>query len=131
VIRARRVADLDALIRDRVQRPLVIALDGRSGTGKSTLAAELAGTHDGVVITADDFYVGDDRWRSLEAAERASRVIDWRRLRAEVLEPLRAGRPASWQTFDWGRGGGLTERRLSAARVRPRESFDVVLDRVG
>ena len=44
-------------------------------------------------------------------------AIDWRRLRAEVLEPLLAGRPASWRAFDWGRGQGLSERVLTCDPV--------------
>jgi uridine kinase len=32
---------------------------------------------------------------------------DWRRLRAEALEPLRAGRGATFRRFDWERGHGL------------------------
>ena len=35
------------------------------------------------------------------------RYYDWRRLRAQALEPLRARRPAAFRRFDWERGGGL------------------------
>jgi uridine kinase len=34
-------------------------------------------------------------------AERVAEVINWRRLRAEALEPLLAGRTASWHAFDF------------------------------
>lgn len=98
-------------------RPLLVALDGRSGTGKTTLARELALCTGGRHITADDFWAGgpDDVWASLPPAERAERAIDWRRLRAQVLEPLRAGRPARWHTFDWQRGQGLSPQPLTCA----------------
>jgi uridine kinase len=99
------VSELDRLIakrRERLNRPVLVAVDGRSGTGKSTLAAEVAERYRGGCITADDFWSGgaEDYWQALAPDERADRAIDWRRLRAEVLEPLLAGRPASWRTFN-------------------------------
>ena len=39
--------------------PLVVALDGRSGTGKSTLAAALALEADACLVHGDDFYSPD------------------------------------------------------------------------
>jgi uridine kinase len=44
--------------------PVVVALDGRSGTGKSTLAKQLAATVGAVIINCDDFYAGgtDEEW---------------------------------------------------------------------
>lgn len=89
------VRRLDEL-RQRDDRPRLVAVDGRSGVGKSTLVAELALRCGGAVICADDFYAGgsDTHWLSLPPATRAAAVIDWRRLRTTVLEPLlSAGRP--------------------------------------
>jgi hypothetical protein len=50
------------------------------------------------VVVGDDFYAGgeDADWAPRTPQERASEVIDWRRLRRDVLEPLLAGRPTSW-----------------------------------
>lgn len=106
--------ELDSLIRERCQlgqRPLLVALDGRSGVGKTTLAAGLAERHDATVIVADDFYSGgsDDDWRRLAAPDRVALVIDWRRLRSEVLEPLLGGRTARWRAFDWQSEQGMSE----------------------
>ncbi|HQR17829.1 MAG TPA: hypothetical protein PK948_05645 [Gemmatimonadales bacterium] len=87
------------------ERPLVVAIDGRSGSGKSTLAALLAPLVDGVVVPADDFFASEiatSGWEARSAAERAADALDWRRLRTEALEPLRAGRPATWHSFDFG-----------------------------
>ena len=90
--------------------PVFIGIDGRSGVGKSTLAAavstNLAEPEDRAgrvtVIEGDDFYVGGsaevwDRWT---AAEKAERVIDWRRQR-DVLRALRGVGVATWHPFDW------------------------------
>lgn len=103
-----------AQLRERLDRPVVVALDGRSGVGKSAVAGALAARHGGCVITADDFWSGgeDGHWAVLAPEERASLAIDWRRLRTEVLEPLRDGRRASWRTFNWQAGEGLSEHEL-------------------
>ena len=94
---------------------MLVALDGRSGTGKSTLAAELAARHQGQAIVSDDFWTGGDdaHWLSLSPKQRAEEAIDWQRLRKEALEPLLAGRPTSWHPFNWETGQGLSDRRVS------------------
>ena len=83
--------------------------------GKSTLAQELARRVGGRVAVTDDFWVGgsDEVWAARTPSERAARAIDWRRLRAEVLEPLLAGRRAAWRTFNWQRGEGLSDQILT------------------
>lgn len=89
---------------------LIVALDGRSGAGKSSIAAALvdefgldqAGRPVVSVIEGDQFYAGGshEQWDRWSAAEKANRVIDWGRQRA-VLEALRAIGEASWHGFDW------------------------------
>ena len=103
--------------------PLLVALDGRSGTGKSTLAALLAGQLDATVVDGDDFYPGgtDAEWDARSPAEKAALVIDWRRLRAEALAPLLAGRPAAWHPFDFQAGHGL------AAHIVTRDPARVIV----
>lgn len=95
--------------------PILVALDGRSGSGKSTIAKIIAVRLGGVEITADDFYAGgsDDEWDGRSSQEKVSMVIDWRRLRSEVLEPLLAGRRASWHPFDWNAGKGLAAHYIN------------------
>jgi uridine kinase len=36
-----------------------------------------------------------------------AQYYDWRRIRAEAVQPLKAGRRATFRRFDWERGGGL------------------------
>jgi len=102
--------DIEALVeRRRAARiaPLLVALDGASGSGKSTLAALLTDALDAAWVPGDDFYaahVPDAEWARCSAAEKVDRCIDWRRLRTEALEPLRAGRPARWLRLDFDRG---------------------------
>ncbi|MEM7118795.1 MAG: zeta toxin family protein [Chloroflexota bacterium] len=87
--------------------PLLVAIDGGSGSGKSTLAALVAQEIDAVVVPGDDFYAAhtpDAAWDSYTAAERARDCINWRRLRAEALEPLLSGQTARWHPFDFATG---------------------------
>lgn len=86
-----------------VKTPLVVAFDGRSGTGKSTLARQLATKVGACVIESDDFYSGGslDVWASRTPEQNASVCIDWQRLKTEALEPLLAGKTARWHAFDW------------------------------
>lgn len=85
------------------RNPLLVALDGRSGIGKSTIARAIARRVEGVIVVGDDFYSGgtDDAWSGLSAEEKVERVIDWQRMRAQVLEPLLAKQPASWHPLDF------------------------------
>jgi uridine kinase len=111
----------------RTTRPLLVAFDGRSGTGKSTVAATVAAALDAAVVEGDDFYAGGTRaeWSSWSPEERAAHCIDWRRLRREALEPLLAGHTTSWHPFDWDEMTGLAD---APRRCHPRPI--VILDGV-
>lgn len=96
-----------ALRRWRAGRPICVALDGASGTGKSTLAACVASQLDLALIPLDDFFaadIPDSAWDTFTVAERLERVFDWQRVRENVLLPLRAGQPARWYAFDFVSG---------------------------
>lgn len=93
--------------------PYLVGIDGRAGTGKTTLAGVLAehlgrdGT-DVAVVHLDEVYPG---WDGLAAAVPT--------LVRDVLAPLRAGRPARWRLWDWAADapGGWAERGPAAAVV--------------
>lgn len=79
----------------------VIAIDGKSGTGKSTLAEQLAEMLDAVVIKCDDFYTGGNssRWKSLSIEEMNDTVINWRYIKDRILVPLKDSKTVSWTPF--------------------------------
>lgn len=83
---------------------IVVGIDGRSGAGKTTLAAAITALASTpvTVIEGDLFYAGgrDETWDRRSAMEKVDWVIDWRRQRP-VLEALRAGEPVRWHRFDW------------------------------
>ncbi len=90
---------------------ILVALDGRSASGKTTLAAAVAPLVDAVVLDGDDFYSGGsaERWDAMSAAEKVSHCIDWRRQRA-VLETLASGEAASWHPYDWEADDGTLKQ---------------------
>jgi uridine kinase len=71
-------------------RTRVVAIDGRSGSGKTALAARLRSELRAPVVTLEDLYGG---WDGLEHG------IDL--LVSEVLEPLGAGSAARVPRYDW------------------------------
>lgn len=73
----------------------LVVVDGPAGSGKTTLAAALAADLGDVqVVHMDDLYEG---WSGLHDGV-------YRRLLAQVLEPLAAGRPGCYQRYDWELG---------------------------
>jgi uridine kinase len=84
--------------------PVVVAIDGASGAGKSSLASAVAGIIVATVVPSDDFFatgIPSAAWDRRSPADRVRDAIDWRRLRQEALEPLLAGEPARWKAFDF------------------------------
>lgn len=75
--------------------PLIVALDGRSGAGKTRLAARVVAAllragRSCTVVHLDDLYPG---WSGLAAALPV--------LCRDVLGPLREGRPGRFTAWDW------------------------------
>ena len=122
----------------RLGRVRLVVVDGPSGAGKSTFANRLAtacaapgmapnGT--GVAIVRTDDLL--DGW--------LDQFTFWPRLRDQVLNPLRAGRPARYRRYDWTAGrfgdqwvtvappGVLVLEGVSAARaaIRPTATLSV------
>jgi len=83
-------------------KPILVAIDGRSGAGKSTIAKQIASRLNGIAISSDDFWIGgsDEEWDKCTPQEKSDRAIDWKRIRTEVLEPLLEGKPAVWRSFN-------------------------------
>jgi uridine kinase len=91
----------------RHSRPVLIAIDGASGSGKSAFALWLTDQFEAVLIQSDDFFaagISNAEWDARTPKERAADAIDWRRVRVQALEPLLAGKPAKWRAFDFAAG---------------------------
>jgi uridine kinase len=69
-----------------------VAVDGRAGSGKTTLADAIAAAVRAAVVVHIDDFAGPlvPEW-------------DWPRFQEQVVDPLRAGRPARYQRWEWNR----------------------------
>jgi uridine kinase len=81
-------------------RPVFVAVDGRSGAGKSTFATALAAASGATIIEGDDFYAGGIEVRGDTAKQRADACIDRPKL-CGVLQQLASGKTATYRPFDW------------------------------
>lgn len=96
-----RYADLAAAVLARpalLGRVRLVAVDGPSGGGKTTLAARLAAAVRAAgatvaVVNTDDLL---DGWNDM--------LTFWPRLEEWVLAPLRAGRAGAYRRYDWYAG---------------------------
>lgn len=91
-------------------RPIIIAIDGRSGAGKTTLAVELAAQlrehHSVSLFHLEDIYPG---WNGLQQG-----MVDYRRT---LLAPLHQGEEARWTTWDWEQNKGGHQRTTAPAEI--------------
>lgn len=87
-------------------RPRITLIDGRSGSGKTTYAAQLARRTGAQLLSLDDVYPG---WDGLEAGE--AHVLK------HVLRSLAEGRPARWQAWNWAQGQPGSWHELDSLRA--------------
>lgn len=121
------IADLAEGIRVEASGPVtVIAIDGRSGGGKTTLARGLARELNAALLSTDDFAW----WHSL---------FDWTQMLLEnAVAPLRLGLPVEYTPDAWterGRPGCISARAsefvviegVGALQTAMREQVDVAI----
>jgi len=85
------------------RRPLIAAIDGRCGSGKTSLAALISEVFPCLVLHMDDYYLPPPQrpadWARLPAAN-----MDLQRFLTEALEPAAEGRPVLCRPYDCGSG---------------------------
>ena len=81
----------ELLSRIRSADARLVCVDGPAGSGKTTLAAQLADAFEAPVVHMDDLYEG---WAGGPDAGAAN-------LRRWVLDPLAAGEPVRYRRYDW------------------------------
>ena len=92
--------------------PVVLALDGRCGSGKTTMAAALAEQFpDSIVLHTDDFYLPpaqrEPDWEKTPCAN-----MDLARLRDEVLVPARDGQSVPYRAYSCREGAYQPVKQL-------------------
>ncbi|MEM7054495.1 MAG: AAA family ATPase, partial [Pseudomonadota bacterium] len=83
-----------------IDEPFLVAIDGKSGVGKSTLAQRLSQQFASVVISGDDFYAGGTGLLRDDPETLAQICIDRVRL-GSVLQQLKSDQSAKYTPFDW------------------------------
>ena len=78
---------------------VVVAIDGKRTSGKTTLAAQLAEIYDCNVFHMDDFFLRPEQ-RTPERFAEIGGNVDYERFREVVLLPLKSGKAFSYRPFD-------------------------------
>ena len=98
------------------KRPLIIAISGFGGSGKTTLAAVLKEQLiNAEVVAADDFIIHQLKGRSADWSNH-----DRLRLQKQVLEPASHGEDICYQRYDW------PNDRLGEWRIVPPSQYLIV-----
>lgn len=97
---------------------LLLAIEGGSASGKTTLASLLQARYDATVFHVDDFFLRPHQRTPKRLAE-AGGNFDRERFLEEILLPLSQNRPIRYQRFDCKTGAldppvPVTPRRLTA-----------------
>ncbi len=86
---------------------VLLAVDGKGGAGKSTFAAACASELEATgrraeIVHFDDFYLPSSLQPKGAVVEKPiGGNFDWKRLRDQVLAPLRRGDVARFARYDW------------------------------
>ena len=93
------IKKIDALLKEKDF--VIVAIDGKCTSGKTTLASELAQVYDCNVFHMDDFFLRPVQ-RTPERFAQVGGNVDYERFHEEVLLPLRSGKAFSYRPFDCG-----------------------------
>ncbi len=78
---------------------VIIAIEGRCGSGKTTLAIQLQEKYKANVIHMDDFFLTPEQ-RTIERLKTPGENVDYERFYKEVMMPLKQGKGFSYRPFD-------------------------------
>ncbi|MBE6836679.1 MAG: uridine kinase [Ruminococcus sp.] len=100
------LGEVSGIIRKRLSEksPLIVAIDGRCASGKTTLAQKLREEFQCNTISADHFFLQPHQ-RTKERLSTAGENIDHERFLSEVLVPLKANKDFYYRPFDCSTGG--------------------------
>ena len=77
---------------------VIVAIDGKCTSGKTTLASKLAEIYDCNVFHMDDFFLRPQQ-RTPERYAEPGGNVDYERFHSEVLQPLKMQMPFSYRPF--------------------------------
>lgn len=88
-------------------RTVLVGIDGGAGAGKTTFTEKFANRVReyvkpvSVVLTDLIYRPKADRWKGPPGEMPIGYDLDWERIRDQVILPLRAGKTARFQLYDW------------------------------
>ena len=95
---------------------IMIAIDGRCASGKTTLASILEAHLDCNVFHMDDFFLRPEQ-RSEERLKKAGENVDHERFLSEILLPLSRGEAVSYRPFSCKLGALLPPVEVEPKRI--------------
>jgi uridine kinase len=96
------------------QQNIVLAIDGSSAAGKSSLAEMLKSVYSCNLFTMDDFFLQPFQ-RTAQRLEEPGENIDYERFESEIIRGLKTGGPFQYEIFDCD-----TEELSSPIEVSPK-----------
>lgn len=95
---------------------VLLGIDGRCASGKTTLAAELEKIYGCAVFHADDFFLRPEQ-RTKERLSKPGGNMDRERLKEEVILPLSRGEDVTFQRWDCRQGVLLPPETVRTGRL--------------
>lgn len=93
------VAAIKELAKDKKKECIIVAIDGKCASGKSTLGFYLKNEFDANLFHMDDFFLQKHQ-RTQERLAEVGGNVDYERFKEEVLIPLKEGRAIEYRIFD-------------------------------
>lgn len=87
------------LSEEKTKDPIIIAIDGKCASGKTTLGYYLKKEFDANLFHMDDFFLQAHQ-RTAERLAEVGGNVDYERFKEEVLEPVKKGQTVFYQRFD-------------------------------
>lgn len=93
---------IDKLLAGDRTEPVLVAVDGGSASGKSSLGKMLEEIYGCALFHMDDFFLQPHQ-RTAKRLEEPGGNVDYERFRLQVFDQIRSGQPFSYQIYDCGR----------------------------
>lgn len=110
------VAALRKVLAETDKSCILVAVDGKCASGKSTLGYYLKNEFDANLFHMDDFFLQKHQ-RTAERQTEIGGNVDYERFQAEVLAPLQEGKPIEYRIFDCGRLEITESKTIAPKRI--------------
>ena len=93
------VEALQKLAEEKTKEPIIVAIDGKCASGKTTLGYYLKNEFDANLFHMDDFFLQAHQ-RTDERLAEVGGNVDYERFKEDVLEPVKNAKTVVYQKFD-------------------------------